>query len=384
MASTEQTQQNNVVNIAFEDGVTAVYAATSGSVIQFSFDTDNVVFSQQGDDLVITDADGDVVVIDNYVALVEAGTSPQVLLEDGVAVAGDVFLFSVGQEQTAADAAASGGGLNDFFSDPGALLNGLDGALGDGSEGPGLTASNDFGATPDTQDDFSGFGDVGFTDSYVYPDIAESPDLDIRYPSRPHTYSAFSADPDDSKAWFVVDISGGNGESGGGANNDRLSGSSGDNILRGNGGHDAIVGNNGNDILYGGSGNDELNGGNGNDMFYGGGGYDTLYLGDGDDVIVFNADTFQDGPAIVEVNDFTLGEDGIKLEDGVSFEALRDYGTHVEAVLTNGSDDNVIVRLLGESRADFDAHIDSLGDGYAYSDTEQLLQYMAGNDNAWV
>lgn len=368
MASAEQTQQTNVVNVAFEDGMTAVYAATSGSVIQFAFDTDNVVFGQQGEDLIITNAHGDVIVIDNYVALAEAGTPPHVLLDNGVEVAGDVFLFSVGHEETAAGAAASGGGLNDFHSDPGSLLNGAESAVGHGSDSLGFGGHSEHAFSNDSHSDFSS------PTTQAAPEAPADPAEPV---VEPYHYPEIA---ENNVTYFPVYTMGHTGNSG----NNSLIGSFFDDTIHGNGGHDLLWGDQGNDYLDGGSGNDLIFGGEGNDTVYGGGGYDTITLGEGHDVLVFNADSFQDGSAIVTVNDFTIGEDGVKLEDGVTIEAVRDYGTYTEAVLSNGTDDHVIVRLLGDTRVDFDAHINTLGDSHAYTDTEQLIQYMAGNDNAWV
>ncbi len=169
-----------------------------------------------------------------------------------------------------------------------------------------------------------------------------------------------------------------------------LNGMGGNDIIYGNDGDDVIAGSFGDDILYGGHGNDQLGGQQGNNTIYGGGGYDSISAGGGSNVIVLNEETFSQGQAIVEVKDFEFANDGFKLEDGVEFEALRQFGvdgapdTYVEAVLGNGTDNNVIVRLMGMERADFDAALDSLPDSHVFADDEQLLQYMSGNDSAWV
>lgn len=413
-----QLAQNNNIKVAFKDGETAVYAVASDSVLQFAFDEAAVVFDQRGDNLVLTNADDNVIIVENYIALAKAGTPPQVLLENGILVAGDVFLFSVEQQDTAANAALPGSGFNEFFTDPGMLVETPQAAddpvvnapqvglideqpVFEVLDNPELLAAATIVA--DATD--AGGGETGGETGYQYPLVAENGEVDGPGPDYAMDHdlsldlqSFFEAPIDDPDDWFLVADINEDSYLSGGAGNDLIRGVSGNDTLIGNDGNDVLIGLSNNDLLYGGSGNDQIIGGSGSDTIYGGGGYDTITLGDSrfwindtsNDVLVFNGETFADGSAIVEVTDFTIGEDGIKLEDGVVIEALLDVPGvgadegYIEFVLDNGTEDNVIVRLEGTSRAEFDAHIDGLGDSYAYSDTEQLLQYMAGNETNWV
>lgn len=396
MAAKQQTQQDANLQVAFEPGSTAVYAVTSSSVLHLSFDAADVLFDQRGDDLVLTDASGNEIVIEGYIALVEAGTSPQVVMDDGVTVAGDVFLLSMGEDETAADAVADSGGLNSFFSDPGSMVGGAEGMSGPGSEGPengdGLPGGTDY----DSPVDFIAQADDQQGSVDPFPVIEEGVDHGISERFDHFLIrQAYVAEADDTDTWRIIGTRDAD-EIGGGAGRDELQGSRGDDTIYGNDGHDVLSGRSGNDLLFGGSGDDLMGGGTGNDTIYGGGGYDTISGDSGADLFVFNNNTFGDGSAIVEISDFEIGVDGVQLLDGVGFEALREvYVDHdsnaatadllsTEVLMGNGSDDNVILRLLGETRADFDSHIDSLGDSYAYSDTEQLMQYMAGNESSWV
>lgn len=452
MSQSQNAQQDSITQVRFIPGAVAAYSAVAGETIQFDFEVDDVVFDRQANDLIVRHADGSVMVIKDYIVLAESGTPPQVLLSDGVVVAGDVFLFSmVDPREVAADAAESGNGLQPYNGDSGDLASGLDseGASNFVPENPptGLIINNEFiessefalaqaggGDTDPTGGDTgstgggdtdptggasgsTGGGDSGSSGgdsgsgggdepveppvaAYEYPVIPENdPGIIERGGTGDHYIRASfrnplpeeNVDPTDVDPWKIVGTFTSE-EFNGGAGNDFLLGNSGDDTIRGYDGHDLINSSIGEDWIDGGSGNDLLIAGGSNDVVYGGGGYDTISLGTGEDVVVFNQESFGDGSAIVVINDFALENnnaaferDGVKLEDGVQIEALREVeGSHVEFVLANGTDDNVIVRLMGTTRADFDAQIDSLGDAHAYSDTEQLLQYMAGNESAWV
>jgi|GEM_PF-1209778 len=391
MAAKQQTQQDANLQVAFEPGSTAVYAVTSSSVLHLSFDAADVLFDQRGDDLVLTDASGNEIVIEGYIALVEAGTSPQVVMDDGVTVAGDVFLLSMGEDETAADAVADSGGLNSFFSDPGAMVGGAEGMSGPGGEGPENGDGLPGGTEYDSPVDFiaQADGQQGFVDDQQgsvdpFPVIEEGVDHGIAERFDHFLIrQAYVAEADDTDTWRIIGTRGAD-EIGGGAGRDELHGSRGDDTIYGNDGHDVLSGRSGNDLLFGGSGDDLMGGGTGNDTIYGGGGYDTISGDSGADLFVFNNNSFGDGSAIVEITDFTIGEDLVKLEGDVVIESYRRDGVNFEAALSNGSGDDVIVRLLGAERPDFQDHYDHLADGQVYSEMEQLMQYMAGNESSWV
>ncbi|MGB3404455.1 MAG: DUF4347 domain-containing protein [Microcoleaceae cyanobacterium] len=109
----------------------------------------------------------------------------------------------------------------------------------------------------------------------------------------------------------------GNDQLFGGKDQDILFGDAGNDILFGDLGNDSLFGNVGSDILNGGAGNDTLVGGLGNDRLDGNEGADILSGGFGSDVFVLSA--VAEGDIIV---DFTDGEDGFVLPEGVTFEDL--------------------------------------------------------------
>lgn len=90
-----------------------------------------------------------------------------------------------------------------------------------------------------------------------------------------------------------------------------------DNTVEGFNRADIIHGLEGNDILFGRAGDDVLIGGAGNDTLNGGAGNDTLTGGAGTDRFVITSDHGTD-----TITDFTLGEDQIVLEAGLSWDDL--------------------------------------------------------------
>ena len=119
-------------------------------------------------------------------------------------------------------------------------------------------------------------------------------------------------------------------------------------ISDGNGGEDSAIvnvvvgisqdGGNGKDTLYGTSGDDFLNGGNGKDILIGGLGEDVLTGGNGKDTFVFAA---ADGSDII--TDFAVGQDIIRLIDGLTFPDLSFSGSDIHLVSTN----QVLVTITG-------------------------------------
>ena len=78
-------------------------------------------------------------------------------------------------------------------------------------------------------------------------------------------------------------------------------------VINGQGGDDVLLGGDGDDLLRGGSGDDILNGGEGRNQLSGGEGYDQF-------VLALNG--------FSQVNDFKIGQDFIKLPDGLNFGQL--------------------------------------------------------------
>ena len=108
----------------------------------------------------------------------------------------------------------------------------------------------------------------------------------------------------------------------GGAGNDRILGQAGRDILLGEDDNDTLFGGIGNDLLFGDDGNDVLSGGSGNDRILGGDGIDRLTGGLGNDTLTGGAgnDIFQinSGTGRDVINDYTSGEDRIKLLGGIT------------------------------------------------------------------
>ena len=99
----------------------------------------------------------------------------------------------------------------------------------------------------------------------------------------------------------------------GGNGQDQLFGTILGETLTGGNGDDFINGNAGNDLLYGGNGADRLDGGWGDDLLSGGRGNDLLVTGIGRDIILVER-----GGGIDVVTDFDLGQDSVRLGEGVT------------------------------------------------------------------
>ncbi|WP_339851379.1 DUF4347 domain-containing protein [uncultured Nisaea sp.] len=123
---------------------------------------------------------------------------------------------------------------------------------------------------------------------------------------------------------------------------DSLYGGQNDDIVYGNQGNDVLHGNLGNDTLYGGQGDDYLVGDNGADLLVGNLGNDTLVGGEGADTFLIEGSGGND-----QILDFTVGQDSLQFEAGLSYEAA-DVGGN--AVLTMS--DGVTVTLIGVRTSD--------------------------------
>ncbi|WP_372885614.1 calcium-binding protein, partial [Shimia sp.] len=112
-----------------------------------------------------------------------------------------------------------------------------------------------------------------------------------------------------------------------------LDGTFGDDLLSGLGGADTLNGGNGADDLSGGDGADQLTGGFGNDTMSGGADADSFVFapGGGDDVIT----------------DFSVGDDILSLQSGLSITSLSDVDTNADlsndALLVLFSDDSSVL-----------------------------------------
>lgn len=121
----------------------------------------------------------------------------------------------------------------------------------------------------------------------------------------------------------------------GGDGNDLLSGQSGDDTLLGGNHNDKLYGEAGDDVLEGGAGNDSLNGWKGNDLVSGGAGNDVFVL-----EATYGTDTFVD---------FVVGEDLIRMKDGLDFSDLSITQSDGNTLIAYNSDTLAILNGVTQS-----------------------------------
>ena len=189
---------------------------------------------------------------------------------------------------------------------------------------------------------------------------------------------------------------GGNDWLNGGAGDDGLWGDQGDNTLIGGAGDDYLLGGDGDDTLRGQAGDDSLWGGEGNDQLNGGAGQDDLRGGSGDDVLIdadvgdrftggSGRDEFRigngrlpDGPKITIfppapdfiVTDFTVGEDVLTLNFGITFDDLTFLDTE-NGVMISSQRQEGLVLLEGVKAADLTES------DFRFADPELLVELQA-------
>lgn len=123
----------------------------------------------------------------------------------------------------------------------------------------------------------------------------------------------------------------------GGEDADLLYGGKDDDLVYGNAGDDTLEGNLGDDSLYGGQGNDLISGGSGDDTLAGGDGADrfVLELGGGND----------------QVTDFTVREDSLVLQGGLSITGAAEDGANTVVTFSDGG----ALTVIGVSRSTLEA-----------------------------
>ena len=109
-------------------------------------------------------------------------------------------------------------------------------------------------------------------------------------------------------------------------------GNANDNIIYAGKNESTLSGGAGNDKLYGGDGDDYLYGDEGNDWLYGGAGSDLLWGEDGNDIFCFNSQSKGNST----INDYEVGMDVIRFEEGVNFTEGVSDGNAVTLNLTTG------------------------------------------------
>ena len=183
-------------------------------------------------------------------------------------------------------------------------------------------------------------------------------------------------DPEDHRAFHVIDAKGGNDTVIGGAGVEWVYGSGGDDTIIGGSGDDILEGGNGDDVLWGGSGADTLSGGAGEDTLWGGEGADSLqgntqddrlYGGAGDDTLVGGGekDLIYGGPGDDTLDGHTGGD---SLWGGPGVDMLR--GGNGDDALWGGPGDDTLTGGAGA---------DSLYGGSGADDLDGNTQ----NDTLW-
>ncbi|EGB14074.1 hypothetical protein DND132_0859 [Pseudodesulfovibrio mercurii] len=95
MAESAPTHTSMLVDLP-EPGKVAEYTLSPDVPVKFGFYVSEVVFSAQGNDLVLTGEHGGVVVIKDYLSMAQDGALPMFELHGGEEVPGDVYLFAFG------------------------------------------------------------------------------------------------------------------------------------------------------------------------------------------------------------------------------------------------------------------------------------------------
>lgn len=147
-------------------------------------------------------------------------------------------------------------------------------------------------------------------------------------------------------------------------------GNAGNNFLVGNDGANVLRGKAGIDTLYGGGGNDTLFGDEGNDELRGGAGIDRLHGGTGDDTYVI------DDASEIDKNEVDAGIDSVEVKFNYTL------GAHQENLfIAQDRSPSVIVRITGNSGANFLGGSPQSGDELYGGDGDDRLNGGAGNDD---
>lgn len=121
-----------------------------------------------------------------------------------------------------------------------------------------------------------------------------------------------------------------------------ITGNNAANELVGGDGNDTLLGKGGSDSLYGGEGDDLLDGGSGSDRLYGGAGNDTLKGGMGNDAYILGRDGGDD-----VIDNTGGGEDGIEFDDNIAIEELAFTRDGDDLVIAVAGDTASTVRVTG-------------------------------------
>ena len=112
-------------------GQVATVQLTAGMLVVYQFDTSDATFASEGQNLVLTTANGGTIVFEGFLDLASTDELPVFELLGGEQVPGDVYLFAFdladeAESETAADSSLSGSGIGVYVDDDGNLYRSLE------------------------------------------------------------------------------------------------------------------------------------------------------------------------------------------------------------------------------------------------------------------
>lgn len=164
---------------------------------------------------------------------------------------------------------------------------------------------------------------------------------------------------------------------------DEIQGGGGDDAIYAGGGDDLLVGGDGNDFIFGGGGDDTIEGGAGDDYINPGSGDALITTGEGNDIIHIDQSVLTGkGESEIVVTDFQLGTDALELGDGMSVKDIisgtQDSINYTEVLVGDDQGHDVVVKLLGVSKADLSEHQTPVEAGAGHDD---LIQFLIDSGN---
>lgn len=123
----ESTQTPSVMQVSLpEAGETVEYRLSPDVPVKFTFFVSEVLFSCDGDDLILSGSEGGSVIIKDYQVMAKEGTLPTFELNGGEEVPGDIYLFAFSDTAMDIETAAGpeGEGDGEFLDEvaPGGVL----------------------------------------------------------------------------------------------------------------------------------------------------------------------------------------------------------------------------------------------------------------------
>lgn len=112
----DKINSGGILNVSLpESGSVVEYRVSSDVPVKFDFFVTEVIFSCNGNDLILTGENGGAVVIKDYQTMAMEGHLPVFELKGGEQVPGDIYLFAFSDSESSVETAAGGGeveGLN--------------------------------------------------------------------------------------------------------------------------------------------------------------------------------------------------------------------------------------------------------------------------------